>query len=125
MIQTLVNNIRKSCAFSQDGEVALFRKTAIELTKHIPAIFIDETHGGNVCNVEFDSIKNQRETCEISDLLIVILDNKRCASRATFWQAKKDKKSKWVAGYTGQELGSFDFKAQFNQWGPINGVRLG
>ncbi|OBU39636.1 hypothetical protein CTM76_08455 [Photobacterium phosphoreum] len=116
MINKLVKAIRASCNFSIDGEVELFRKTAIELTNLLPAIFIDETHGGNVCNVEFNSIKNTIETCEISDLLIVVVDNKRKCARATFWQAKQEKRSKWVSQYAGNTDGSFDFKAQFNQW---------
>lgn len=116
MINNLVNGIRLTCDFSKDGEVQLFRKTAIEITKHIPAVFIDETHGGNVCNVEFDSIKRTREKCEISDLLIVVVDDVRKCARVTFWQAKKENKSNWASHYLGGIDGSFDFKAQFNQW---------
>lgn len=116
MIKNIASAIRGTCNFSTDGEVELFRKTAIELTKHLPALFIDETHGGNVCNVEFDSIKGTTEQCEISDLLIVVVDDTKKCARATFWQAKKESKSKWGSQYTGNIDGSFDFKAQFNQW---------
>lgn len=83
------------------------------MTAHTPSVFIDETHGGSVCNVSFQSVVGKTETCEIADLLIISISSSD-RLRATFWQAKKQGASKWIGSSTGNE--QFDFDGQFNQW---------
>ncbi|RAJ96427.1 hypothetical protein [Aliidiomarina maris] len=114
MKSKVINEFRVNSNFKSDNEVSLFRKLAKAIVKESKSTFIDETHGGNVCNVSFASPTNKQETCEISDLLIVSLCHKTHRFRATFWQAKKQGVSKWVnVTQDGEQL---DFKGQFNQW---------
>lgn len=94
-----------------DGEVKLFRQLAISICKYSSSVFIDETHG-KVSNVKYKSIKKNQKPCEISDLLIVVYCHRRNEFRATFWQAKKETKSKWNQK---SKASDFDFKGQFNQ----------
>jgi hypothetical protein len=114
MINSIVTDFRKSVAFSKADEVALFRALAASIVKHSSSTFVDETHGGNVCNVSFTSATGKTETCEIADLLIVSSEPSHSNLRATFWQAKKQAVSKWLnVTSSGSQL---DFKGQFNQW---------
>lgn len=113
MTPTIATSFRTSVNFTKDGEVSLFRALAHSITKHSSSAFIDETHGGGVCNVSFNSVVGKPETCEIADLLIISVSAKN-SLRATFWQAKKQGKSKWISSSTGNE--QFDFEGQFNQW---------
>lgn len=114
MISSIVTEFRKSVVFSKADEVALFRALAASIVKYSSSTFVDETHGGNVCNVSFTSATGKNETCEIADLLIVSADSRHSRLRATFWQAKKQAVSKWLnVTSSGSQL---DFKGQFNQW---------
>ena len=114
MIKKIIKDFRSGSSFKGDNEVALFRKFAKAVEKNSKSTFIDETHGGNVCNVSFSSATGKKETCEIADLLIVTLQPNTSEMRATFWQAKKQSISKWMnVTNTGSQL---DFKGQFNQW---------
>lgn len=113
MIPAIIRDFRSGAPFTKSNEVKLFRSLATAIAKHSSSIFIDETHGPNVCNVTFTSVTGSPEICEIADLLIISYD--RAGSiRATFWQAKKEKTSKWVTASAGNE--QFDFRGQFNQW---------
>lgn len=114
MISRIVTDFRKSVAFRAADEIALFRALAASIVKYSSSAFVDETHGGNVCNVRFTSVMGKTEICEIADLLIISADPIHSNLRATFWQAKKQAVSKWL-GVTscGSQL---DFKGQFNQW---------
>ena len=113
MIPSIVSEFRSNVSFATCGEVELFRNLALAIVKHSNSTFVDETHGGKVCNVTFTSVTGRSETCEIADLLII-----SCSAngklRATFWQAKKQGKSKWLSATTGNE--QLDFDGQFNQW---------
>jgi hypothetical protein len=112
--QNIITAFRTSITFAKADEVALFRALATAIEKHATATFVDETHGGNVCNVKFTSVTGKHEACEIADLLIVSANQRGTAFRATFWQAKKQPTSKWIsAASAGTQL---DFKGQFNQW---------
>ncbi|MCF5732950.1 hypothetical protein [Pseudomonas syringae] len=91
----------------------MFRALANSICMFLPAVFVDETHGAYKANVEFTSSVGNSERCEVSDLLIVSYHHSEPA-RATFWQAKKQKSSKWQK-YT-SELGHLDFDGQYNQW---------
>jgi hypothetical protein len=113
MSPTIATSFRTSVDFSKDGEVPLFRALAVSIAKHSSSIFIDETHGGSVCNVKFQSVVGKPETCEIADLLILSISSTN-DFRATFWQAKKQGKSKWLSSTVENE--QFDFDGQFNQW---------
>lgn len=114
MISSVIADFRSAAAFSKADEVALFRALAAAIVKNSSSTFIDETHGGKVCNVSFTSATGKPETCEISDLLIVSYSTSPNLLRATFWQAKKQAVSKWLnVTSTGSQL---DFKGQFNQW---------
>jgi hypothetical protein len=117
MIKKLIADIRKNSNFIVDDEVELFRIMAKELLKITKGVFVDETHG-KVANVTFDSIRGILEQCEISDLLIITVNKHQNDARATFWQAKKDTKSKWIKNTTSHSMKNacFDFKGQFNQW---------
>lgn len=127
MHNKIISEFRNSVNFAKSDEVQLFRTLAKAIVKHSQSTFIDETHGGNVCNVSFVSATGKTETCEIADLLIVSAEgNGTQQLRATFWQAKKQSVSKWLnVTSTGSQL---DFKGQFNQWDllsrrpDINGV---
>lgn len=114
MINSIVTDFRKSVTFSRADEVALFRALAASIVKYSSSTFIDETHGGNVCNVSFTSATGKTETCEIADLLIVSSHPSHSNLRATFWQAKKQAVSKWLNVTSGGS--QLDFKGQFNQW---------
>ena len=113
MHRKVAADFRGTTNFATMDEVDLFRALAKSIVKYSPSTFVDETHGGNVCNVKFTSVVGNSETCEIADLLII-----SCGSsgqlRATFWQAKKQDKSKWLSLVGGDK--QFDFKGQFNQW---------
>lgn len=114
MLTKIANTFRFSVTFSKHDEVELFRALAKAIVKHSKSTFIDETHGGNVCNVSFVSATSKKETCEIADLLIISSHPQSKRLRATFWQAKKQAVSKWINVTTsGSQL---DFKGQFNQW---------
>lgn len=114
MVTQIANAFRSSATFSKHNEVELFRAFAKAIVKHSKSTFIDETHGGNVCNVSFVSATNKTETCEIADLLIISSHAQSNNLRATFWQVKKQAVSKWINVTTsGTQL---DFKGQFNQW---------
>ena len=114
MKSQVISEFRNNSSFRSDNEVSLFRKFAHAIVNNSNSVFIDETHGGNVCNVSFTSPTNKQETCEISDLLIVCMCPQTQRFRATFWQAKKQGVSKWVnVTQNGEQL---DFKGQFNQW---------
>ncbi|MCE0495178.1 hypothetical protein [Vibrio salinus] len=114
MINKIISNFYSNTRFSSDNEVALFRKFALAIQAESSATFIDETHGGGVCNVNFTSPTNKSETCEISDLLILSYSQLSNEWRATFWQAKKQGVSKWIN--VAQDGSQLDFKGQFNQW---------
>lgn len=111
-IAAIVRAFQSNANINTDNEVELFRKLSKAICDGSRSLFIDETHG-NVAKVKFDSIINGSDQCEISDLLIVIKDGQSGRYRATFWQAKREKSSKWkdVAGQN-----NFDFHGQFNQW---------
>ena len=114
MISSIVTDFRSSISFNKANEVALFRALAASIVKYSSSTFIDETHGGNVCNVSFTSATGKTETCEIADLLVVSIAPNHSDLRATFWQAKKQAVSKWLnVTSSGSQL---DFKGQFNQW---------
>jgi hypothetical protein len=113
LISKIVTDFRAKSNFTKAGEVDLFRNLAVSIAGYSDSTFINETHGAKVCNVNFTSITGKSETCEIADLLIVSC-SAHGALRATFWQAKKQGKSKWLGATTGNE--HFDFKGQFNQW---------
>jgi hypothetical protein len=113
MTPAIAATLRTSANFTTDREVSLFSSLARSITEHSSSAFIDETHGGGVCNVSFSSVSKKVETCEIADLLIISISNQNDL-RATFWQAKKEAKSKWVSRSTGSE--QFDFDGQLNQW---------
>ncbi len=114
MLTTIASDFRSNAAFSKFDEVELFREFARSIVKHSKSTFIDETHGGNVCNVSFVSATSKTETCEIADLLIIVSHAQSKKLRATFWQAKKQAVSKWLnVTANGSQL---DFKGQFNQW---------
>jgi hypothetical protein len=113
MTPLIAASFRTSISFAKDGEVGLFRALAVALVTHSASTFVDETHGGMVCNVSFTSVTGKPETCEIADLLVIsVLPSGRL--RATFWQAKKQGKSKWLGSSVGGE--QLDFDGQFNQW---------
>ncbi|HET7833822.1 MAG TPA: hypothetical protein VFK88_12750 [Gallionella sp.] len=113
MIPTIATDFRAKASFAKADEVALFRNLAQSIATHSCSTFINETHGGKVCNVSFTSVTGNPETCEIADLLIVSCGPNGML-RATFWQAKKQNMSKWLASTKGNE--HFDFNGQFNQW---------
>jgi len=114
MISSVITDFRSSISFGKADEVDLFRELAKAIVKNSTSTFIDETHGGKVCNVNFTSATGKAEICEISDLLIVSHSATGGRLRATFWQAKKQAVSKWLnVTSTGSQL---DFKGQFNQW---------
>ena len=105
---------RAAAKFSVDGEVELFRKLAKAIEHGSPAVFVEETHGAVKYNVEFNLTTGINTRCEIADLLIISRSDSWPFYRATFWQAKKQPKTKWVAlGTTDRHV---DFKGQFNQW---------
>ena len=113
MVSQIIADFHSDSAFGKCNEVDLFRKLANSIVKHSPSTFVDETHGGNFCNVNFTSVTGLSETCEIADLLIISMgDNGNL--RATFWQAKKQTKSKWLSATS--ETKQLDFAGQFNQW---------
>lgn len=105
---------RTAANFSSDGEVELFRKLAKAIEYGSPSIFVEETHGAVKYNVEFNLTTGIKTRCEIADLLIISRSNFAPFYRATFWQAKKQAKTKWVAHGTADR--HVDFKGQFNQW---------
>lgn len=114
MISSIINDFRNSVIFCKANEIALFRALAASIVSHSSSTFIDETHGGNVCNVSFAAATGKTETCEIADLLIISSAPNHSRLRATFWQAKKQHASKWLnVTHTGSQL---DFRGQFNQW---------
>jgi hypothetical protein len=114
MLKKIITDFREATTFAKSDEVSLFRAMAEAVVKHSNSTFIDETHGGNVCNVSFTSVTGKTETCEIADLLILSLGSDTNSMRATFWQAKKQSVSKWLnVTSSGSQL---DFKGQFNQW---------
>lgn len=113
MITAIINDFRRATTFSTNDEVALFRELAIAIVKHSKSTFIDETHGGNVCNVTFHDVLGAPTTCEIADLLILSGSHKS-GLRATFWQAKKQATSKWVSATLCDT--QLDFRGQLNQW---------
>lgn len=114
MLNKIITDFRKATTFAKSDEVSLFRAMAEAVAKYSNSTFIDETHGGNVCNVSFTSATGKTETCEIADLLIISLESGTNSMRATFWQAKKQSASKWLkVTSSGAQL---DFKGQFNQW---------
>jgi hypothetical protein len=110
----IINTFLQSVNFSADDEVKLFRALARAIETHTKSVFIDETHGAIKCNVEFQSLANKLERCEIADLLIISCDDVGHKFRATFWQAKKEAASKWEGLTANAPL--LDFKAQYNQW---------
>ena len=105
---------RADAKFSSDGEVELFRKLAKAIEYSSSSIFVEETHGAVKYNVEFNLTTGIKTRCEIADLLIISRSDSAPFYRATFWQAKKQAKSKWVA--LGTPDRHVDFKGQFNQW---------
>lgn len=105
---------RADAKFSNDGEVELFRKLAKAIEHGSSSIFVEETHGAVKYNVEFNLATGVKARCEIADLLIISRSDSAPLYRATFWQAKKQAKSKWVALGTPER--HVDFKGQFNQW---------
>jgi len=110
LISTIVNDFRSTAAF-HEREEGLFRHLAESLKKTTNASVIHETHG-NIAQVDFQSQFNSDPPCEISDWLIVSRDKSRKHYRATFWQAKKQAKTRWSKfPATGR---SFDFKGQLN-----------
>jgi len=110
----IASAFRAVAKFSSDDEVELFRKLATAIEGGSPSAFIEETHGAVKCNVEFDLTTGTSTRCEIADLLIISRSDFAPFYRATFWQAKKQSKTKWVAlGTTDRHV---DFKGQFNQW---------
>jgi len=113
MIKRIVKEFRSNASWAVHNEVELFRCLASAIQKFSRSTFIDETHGGKVCNVEFDSVLNTTEVCEISDLLIMSISRTN-EIRATFWQAKKEKKSRWL--FRNSLTTCLDFTGQFNQW---------
>lgn len=110
----IASAFRTAAKFSTDNEVELFRKLAKAIENGSPSVFIEETHGAVKYNVEFSLTTGTVTRCEIADLLIISRSNFAPFYRATFWQAKKQAKTKWVAlGTTDRHV---DFKGQFNQW---------
>lgn len=107
-------DFRASASFSKDNEVQLFRKFANAIVANTRSVFIDETHGATKCNVSFTLTSGSSTRCEIADLLILSRSKNASYLRATFWQAKKQRKSKWVA--LGSNDKHVDFTGQFNQW---------
>lgn len=112
LISTIVNDFRSTAAF-HEREEGLFRHLAESLKKTTNATVIHETHG-NIALVDFQSQFNSDPPCEISDWLIVSRDKSQNLYRATFWQAKKQSKTKWSKFPS--ERRNFDFKGQLNQW---------
>jgi hypothetical protein len=75
---------------------------------------VEETHGPTKYNVSFSRTDGTSTRCEIADLLIISRSAHYPFLRATFWQAKKQNKSKWVSFSSPDK--HIDFKGQFNQW---------
>ena len=113
MVRRIISHFARTTSFNVDDEVTLFRALATSICAYSPSVFIDETHGAYKANVEFTSSIGHHERCEISDLLIVSYHHSE-PTRVTFWQAKKQKKSKWEK--YAPELGHLDFDGQYNQW---------
>lgn len=130
----VVTAFRTSINFLKNDEVQLFRALASAIKGHSTSTFVDETHGGKVCNVSFTSALGVAETCEIADLLIISL-LKYGGIRATFWQAKNKRARSglesqqemsssiltgnsisgisWRAGHQFLALGSFILRATY------------
>lgn len=113
-IRNIENDFRSLANFTTDGEVELFRKLAKSIVNQSTAVFIDETHGATKANVSFNLTDGTNTRCEIADLLIITKSKDYPFLRATFWQAKKEMKSKWVSRSTSDS--HIDFTGQFNQW---------
>lgn len=110
----ITSAFRAAAKFSTDNEIELFRKLAKAIEGGSSSIFIEETHGAVKYNVEFNLTTGVVTRCEIADLLIISRSDFAPFYRATFWQAKKQATTKWVAlGTTDRHV---DFKGQFNQW---------
>ncbi len=106
MINNIIADFCSSVIFNSAGEVDLFRALARSIVKHSSSTFIDETHGGGVCNVSFTSVTGRPETCEIADLLVISSTANPSGLRATFCQAKKQAVSKWITATPNRELRS-------------------
>jgi len=113
-VAKIVTDFRTNANFAGDGEVDLFRKLAKAIVKNSKSLFAEETHGATKYNVSFDLTTGVKTRCEIADLLIVSKSVRFPFLRATFWQAKKQKTSKWVSLKSSDQ--HIDFSGQFNQW---------
>ncbi|MGA3954055.1 hypothetical protein ACI2TT_24545 [Ralstonia nicotianae] len=113
-VPTIAATFRKHANFAVDDEVTLFRKLANAVVNGSRSVFIDETHGATKCNVSFNLTTGINRRCEISDLLIIARSGTSQSLRATFWQAKKAVKPKWVSHGTSDK--HIDFKGDFDQW---------
>lgn len=110
----IATDFRLNANIAKDSEVDLFRKLAKSIVKNSRSVFVEETHGATKYNVSFALTTGASTRCEIADLLIVSRSKSAPFLRATFWQAKKQKSSRWVSlGSSDQHI---DFKGQFNQW---------
>ena len=113
-ISNIITSFRSN-SLHTDSEVTLFRELAKTLTAAAAStVFIDETHGAQKANVTYSNSQQIQTRCEISDLLIITRGATTPHLTATFWQAKKCKKSDWVNYNTADA--HLDFEAQFNQW---------
>lgn len=125
-IINIEKDFRQAANFGSDDEVELFRKLASSIVKYSNAVYIDETHGATKANVSFTLTDGTNTRCEIADLLIIVKSMDSPFLRATFWQAKKENKSKWIS--KGISDSHIDFTGQFNQWDllsrrpPIQGI---
>ena len=113
MITKIISDFNSKSSFSTSDEVCLFRALARAIENYSSSTFIDETHGGKVCNVSFTSTTGKPEICEIADLLVISISIQG-PLRATFWQVKKQGASKWLNSTS--SVHQLDFKGQFNQW---------
>jgi len=113
-VAKIVTDFRTNVNFAGDGEVDLFRKLAEAIVRNSKSLFVGETHSATKYNVSFDLTTGVKTRCEIADLLIVSKSVQFPFLRATFWQAKKQKTSKWVSLKSSDQ--HIDFSGQFNQW---------
>jgi len=114
IVNKIAKDFRASTNFSINNEEKLFTELANAITNNSNSVFVGVTHGATRANVSFNLTTDKPARCEIADLLIITKSRKFPFLRATFWQAKKQKKSKWVSLGTADK--HIDFTGQFDQW---------
>lgn len=111
MVNTFYSDWLNQSPTVQYKEIDLFRLLAKLLSKHIPVVFSEQTHG-RVAQVEFSSsfFPGKKFSCEISDLLVLVFSKKQKFLRATFLQAKRRKH------YCNNIHPRFSFTGNLNQY---------